>query len=263
MSFLRKDNDWQLLVSQGNTAGVRYVHKFGANSGINSNIETVWAHGGLHYNPTSAGTLEVVSDSAEDVGSGDGLATLVIQGLDANFNEIEETINLNGLTPVTTIQSFMRVHRAYGTLLGVGATIADNPQFSNLGTITVTSNTMIAPNNVLAAIPPTLGQTQLGLYTVPAGHSAHIYSFSASSGKEVSGAGANPVTSVHFLQRPADGAPQAWRLLDEFVIKDTAIQITYPFPVCIPEKTDIEVRAFTTSDVVPVSAEFDLLLVRT
>jgi hypothetical protein len=111
------------------------------------------------------------------------------------------------------------------------------------------------------SIPPNVGQTQIALYTVPAGHTAHIYSFSASSGKETTGGGDNPVTTVRLLQRLDGTGTLAWRIMDEFVLKDTAIQINYPFPICVPEKTDIEVRAFTTSDIVPVSAMFDILLI--
>lgn len=251
-----------LQVSRGKARGARAIHKFGKNDGINSSIETVWAAGGLHYHPATAGTVDIVSDSAEDTAAGDGLAVLVVEGLDADYNEVSETVNLTGLTPVTTTTSFLRVVRAYGTELGSGATIATNPQFSNLGTISATHNSLTPPNDAVLSIPPNVGQTQIALYTVPAGHTAHIYSFSASSGKETTGSGTNPVTTVRLLQRPKmEGSDCSWRIMDEFVLKDTAVQINYPFPICVPEKTDIEVRAFTTSDIVPVSAEFDILLI--
>ena len=250
-----------LQVSRGKTRGARAVHKFGKNDGINSSIETVWAAGGLHYHPTTAGTVDIVSTSAEDTAAGDGLAVLVVEGLDADYNEVSETVNLTGLTPVTTTTEFLRVNRAYGTDLGSGATIATNPQFSNLGAISATHNNLSPPNDAVLAIPPNVGQTQIALYTVPAGHTAHVYAFSASSGKETTGSGTNPVTTLRLLQRPDGTGEKAWRIMDEFILKDTVVQINYPFPICVPEKTDIEVRAFTTSDIDPVSAMFDILLI--
>lgn len=250
-----------LQVSRGKARGARAVHKFGKNDGINSSIETVWAAGGLHYHPTTAGTVDIVSTSAEDAAAGDGLAVLVIEGLDVDYNEVSETVNLTGTSTVTTTTSFLRVVRAYGTNLGSGATISTNPQFSNLGTISATHNSLTAPNNGAFNIPPNVGQTQIALYTVPAGYTAHIYSFSASAGKQSLWNITHPVATVRLLQRPDGTGQLAWRIMDEFILKDTAVQINYPFPICVPEKTDIEVRAFTTSDTVPVSAEFDILLI--
>lgn len=251
-----------LQISRGKTRGARHIHKFGKNDGINSSIETVWAAGGLHYNPTTAGTVEIVSTSIEDVSTGDGLATMVIEGLDSNYDEISETIALDGTTPVTTVNSYLRVHRAYGTDLGSGATIATNPQFTNLGTISGTHANLINPNDTVIYIPPNVGQTQLGLYTVPRNHTAYIYEFATSAGKETVGSGTNPVATVRLLQRPNQpGTNCAWRIVDELIVKDTAIEIIYPIPLRVEELTDLEVRAFTTSDTIPVSCEFDFVLI--
>jgi hypothetical protein len=249
-----------LQVSRGKARGARFVHKFGKNDGINSSIETVWAAGGLHYNPTTAGTVDFVSSSAEDAVGGDGLAAIVVQGLDTNYVEVEESLTLTGLTTATTTTEFLRVNRTYGTDLGSGATIATNPQFSNLGNITGTHNNLTTPNDVVVYIPANVGQTQLALYTIPDGHTGYLYHFGASTGKESTGAGTNPVTTVRLLQRLSDGAPQSWRIMDEFILKDSIDEVDYPFPIEIPEHTDMEVRAFTSSETVPVSAHFDVLL---
>ena len=252
-----------LQISRGKSRGARFVHKFGKNDGINSSVETVWAAGGLHYQPETAGTVDFVSTSAEDAVGGDGVAVIVIEGLDANFVEVEETLTLTGLTPVPTTTEFLRVNRAYGTDLGPGATIATNPQFANLGDITGTHNNLTTPNDVVVHIPANVGQSQLALYTIPDGHTGYLYNFGASSGKESTGAGTNPVTTIRLLRRDVclDGSPQqSWRIMDEFILKDSIDEVDYPFPIEIPAKTDMEVRAFTSSESVPVSAHFDVLI---
>lgn len=42
-----------------------------------------------------------------------GIRELFIEGLDANFEEITESIALQGTTPVTTTSAFIRVNKAY------------------------------------------------------------------------------------------------------------------------------------------------------
>ncbi len=55
-------------------------------------------------------TLFIVSDSADDTLLGTGARTLFIEGLDLNGNTISETIDMDGLTNVTTVNSYNRVN---------------------------------------------------------------------------------------------------------------------------------------------------------
>jgi len=91
--------------------------------------------------------------------------TIVISGLNADYETIAEIVQLNGTTPVTTTNSFYRIN---------SATILSG---SNVGDITVSEG-----GTVYANIEATLGTTQACIYTVPANHSLYIFRISLTSG---------------------------------------------------------------------------------
>ena len=72
--------------------------------------------------PTGAVTMFVSSTSANDANGGTGANSILIQGLDENYDEIEETVLLNGQTQVATQKSYLRLYRAFVTLCGTGGT---------------------------------------------------------------------------------------------------------------------------------------------
>lgn len=86
--------------------------------GFNGDVDTAsvpedcWPQGGLIPFPDVAAVVSTVSDSALDTAAGTGAQTLTIFGVDTNFDEISETITLNGLTPVLTTQLFLYVNLA-------------------------------------------------------------------------------------------------------------------------------------------------------
>ena len=64
--------------------------------------------------PASARIIYIASTSANDTAAGTGARTLTIVGLDANFEPLTESnITLNGQTPVTTTNQFLRVNRLF------------------------------------------------------------------------------------------------------------------------------------------------------
>lgn len=62
--------------------------------------------------PTSATTLGIASTSVNDTSAGTGARTLLITGLNSNYDEIQEVVTLNGQTEVNTTASFLRVNGA-------------------------------------------------------------------------------------------------------------------------------------------------------
>ena len=82
--------------------GYKVIHKFGHNLDINSSYETLWSVGGNYSYLSSATTLKISSADANDDDGDTGARTVLVQGLDTNYNEIEETVTLNGQTAVNT-----------------------------------------------------------------------------------------------------------------------------------------------------------------
>ena len=75
-----------------------------------STINDLWPVTGNLIHQIAASPIDIVSASANDTAAGSGARTLMVTGLDANFDQISETIALNGLTPVQTVNSYIRHH---------------------------------------------------------------------------------------------------------------------------------------------------------
>lgn len=70
------------------------------------------------YYPPTAQKLWVVSTDAQDNPTGTGASLLGISGLDTNYNEITDVVQLNGITPVETNLDFIRANACF--ILGYG-----------------------------------------------------------------------------------------------------------------------------------------------
>src|SRR5210317_1223973 len=80
----------------------------GTNSVVTTEYRTPWELATDYTFPTAAGTASVVSSAADT-------STVLIQGLDANYNQISESVVLTGTTPVVTSASFLRINVAVVT----------------------------------------------------------------------------------------------------------------------------------------------------
>jgi hypothetical protein len=210
------------------------LFKFGNNSDINGSLETIWSHGGLYAYPAAAIQMKVSSSSANDDATGTGARTIVVSGLDANYNEISETVELDGQTEVLTTKTFIRVFRAFVATAGSGGTAA--------GTIYVGTGTVTAgvPATVYAEIPLGANQTQMAVWTVPAGYTLYVTAgtFSAAS---------NNVAQYvlgQFFFRPFGGV---FRNAADITVNSNVFRYEWDVPLALPEKSDIEARAIALS----------------
>ncbi len=111
---------FKLAVPQGLIPGTIGRGRSGSNSTIDATPEDIWNVGGQLSYLTSAETLEIVSSDANDTSAGSGAQTILLRGLDGNFDEISETIIMDGLTDVTSANSYLRLHNM--TTITGGAT---------------------------------------------------------------------------------------------------------------------------------------------
>lgn len=226
-------------IARGAVAQTSHINKFGYNTAVGLNFETITDLGGDQYYPTSAGIVSVVSSDANDDDGDTGARTMEIQGLDGNYEEISEIITLNGTGAVTTTASFHRVFRM--RVLTAGST------GTNEGNITAS----IGGNNVARISALNGGQTLMAVYTVPAGKTAYLDDFHGSLSKN---------QEAVFMIRTRNGLENsAWQVKAMFGTFANSVHYHYPVPIEISEKTDIEIRAKAgaTSE---VGAIFDLIL---
>ena len=237
-------------IANGDVDGYAAIHKFGRNPSIGNAPETVWMHGGKYQylDVGSASTLYAYSANSEDSASGDGARTITILGLDNNFNEIEETVTVGGAA--TTLE-FLRVYRAYVATAGVTTTNEGNVLIStgSGGTGTVLADIGTIGTGTTFG----LGQTQLALYTVPAGKTGYLTTWN------VGCAPMNNKATVLLKSREIDGdAP--FRTKDIVDLVGGYHTQNYSIPLRFPEKTDIEVVASADTSTI-ISSSFDIILV--
>ena len=231
------DTQFDLNVAAGITTQIANVHKFGAVVTTSATYDTVWSAGGAYTFPSSAGIVTVTSSSTQDDAGGTGALTVRLQGLDANYNEVEEDFTLDGTTGVAGTISFLRTHRAF--------VLTGNNDNNNVGTINFTHSV-----GVTCQIAAGMGQSQHAAFTIPAGKSGYLRAFAATMNK-------NQENTVRLFQKPFNGV---FRVASELNLYNSNMHSTFSIPLYFTEKTDLEVRTYTGSNAT-VSGMFDLLIV--
>jgi hypothetical protein len=225
---------FELQVARGQIQGHKTIFKFGNNADINGSLETIWSQGGLYAYPAAAIAMKVSSSSNDDAIAGTGAQTVTVSGLDANYNEVSEIVELNGQTEVLTTTEFIRVNRAFVVTAGSGGTAAGTIY---VGTGTVTTG---VPATIYAEIALGFNQTTMAVWTVPAGYTLYVTggTFSAASNN------ATHYILGKFLIRPLGGV---FRNAADITVNSNVFRYDWEIPLAIPEKTDIEARAIALS----------------
>jgi hypothetical protein len=225
--------------------------KFGFNPDIDDSLETVWAQGGLYSYLASASVLKVSSSSTADTSAGTGARTVELSGLDTNYDEISETVTLNGQTAVNTTNEFLRINRMVVRSAGSGG---QNAGVIYAGTGTVTTG---VPANKYATIAIGDNQTVMALWTVPRGYTAYLLQTDIT----VATTQNNKYCTVHLVARPNG---EVFQIKDKFVKAESSVHQAYTIPLKFEEKTDIEVRAIGDSAGadIAISAGLDFIYIQ-
>jgi len=250
ISIFGNTEPFELQVSRGHIEGHRNVTVFGFNSDVDTSQETIWPQGGMIPHPAAALQMTVSSSNANDTSAGTGARTIVVQGLDASYDEVTETVTLNGQTAVTMSSSLIRVNYAYVASAGSGSSAAGDIY---IGTGTVTAG---VPATVYQVIKYDYNSTITAHFTVPAGYIGYLSQGLFSAGQS---SGATPVEG-----RLLTTGPNGVRLTAAVTTVNNGVaDYVFEYPVAIPEKTDIEATGVGTAANNAASAMFIILLVRT
>ncbi len=255
-SIIVRSIDSEIDIANGRYVGYSIINKAGRNPDVDTGSvpQDVWSLGGIYTGfPVTAGeTITVVSTSASDAAAGVGARTIRIFGLDANYNTQEETITLNGVTPVAGVLIFTRVHTAFVVTSGVS-----NIAF-NVGTITIRHTTTVA--NVFLTLLPGFNQSNCSAYTIPAGFTGYIKSITANVESGTSSATSAVDYSLFIQDALKTTAPRLRRPSSTYYGFSTTDKIFGGLP--IPEKTDIVIRVTAVSNNnTVISVTYDVLLV--
>jgi hypothetical protein len=232
MDMIRLPN-YGLGVAKGQFQDISHVHQIGAVPAMSQNTNgTVWDVNDTLYPWSSwvtAGTLSIPAVNASDNGK-----EVTINGLDENYNLQNETVTVSSSEATSTTNSFIRVYNVYTN----GTAVAN----INVQKSAVTVARILAGST----------QSEMAIYTIPAGYTGYLIKGTASV---QDGADA---TGNMYVREFGD----IFRVGHSFEVSGKGGQYTYDFGVAIkvPEKSDIDVRATVRSNNARFTAAFDLIL---
>lgn len=185
----------------------------GANATIvTAEFRTPWENASNYAFPTSAAQMTLVSTSTSDTA-----VVVLIIGLDADYNIIQETQTLTGTTPITTDNTYFRINDI--------VCVAGNA----VGTITLKVGA-----NIYAQINPGTGRDQKSVYTVPNGYCLFLQRIDAFC------TDANGGKAARFRNYLRSANGRELRVADTTFFEN--MQILRQTPFKYDEKTDIEMQ---------------------
>jgi hypothetical protein len=240
---------FELQVSRGQITNHRAVTVFGYNGDVDQTEESVWPDGGSVPHGQAASVLKVSSTSANDASAGNGARTVLVSGLDANYNEISETVVLAGQTEVLTTKTYKAINNL--VVLTVGTT-GHNVGAINVGTGTVTTG---VPAVLWDLIGPTYNERTTGHYTIPAGYTGYLMVGIFTAGQV---SGSSSITGKLNIGDP-NGIVRVGAIT---TLNNGSIQYDFKYPIAIPEKYCVGASAIAVANNNSVSSMFNIVLIK-
>jgi hypothetical protein len=230
---------FELQVSRGQISGHSPIYVFGLTTSLGSTAygpawDGLTSSGGPYIYPSVAAQMWIYSASASDTA-----VSILINGLDANYNRISETIALNGTTAIQTVNSYFRINNLV-TVIG-----------NAVGNISLYSNSAKTGGTLYAQINAGNGNSQMSIYTVPAGYTLYKTFLQANTNTSLTSGAYNKIRT--FVNPPlVNGAVSVGSTLLQAVFPNIySAPLTYP--LAFPEKTDIQWQLVASSGTVGVA----------
>ncbi len=240
-------------IAAGRISTMSQINKFGETG---ANIDTadgfvdVWngvsnANCDKNYTYSSSADIDTISSS----NAGDA-QDIQIQGLDANWALTTQTATLNGQSKVTLDTALIRVFR----MINMGATDLAGVVYCYVDGA-ITAGVPDTSGDVRAIINDGDNQTLMALYTIPAGKRAFLIKGEAGLVSKLAG-----YIEGHFDARPFEGVFQTKRTFGLASTGSSYIDVMFPMPLVIDEKTDVRVRVNSSANDMNVNASFIMIL---
>lgn len=195
---------------------------------------TVWPQNTNYTFPAAAAATTISSSDVNDSSADTGARTVFIRGLNAAYQEVEETAVMNGQAGVTLANQYLRVNELIVLTAGLSTV--------NEGTVYVGTGAIVAgvPANVINVVAPLTGESTSGFFTVPAGRRLLIEEFAITC----SAAAAANSALVNLFAIPFGGARNLKMRL--VVGSGSPIMSSSWNPMVFEEKTDVIMSGSTT-----------------
>jgi hypothetical protein len=240
---------FELQVARGQITMHSAINVFGYNPDVDTSEESIWPDGGTIPHPTVASVLKISSTSANDTSAGTGARTIAIFGLDANYNEISESVLLDGQNSVNTGNSYLYINGFYVTTAGSGGVNAGN---INAGTGVVTAGVPAVLYDIIAT---GYNNRTTAHYCVPAGYTGYLTTGLVTTGQVT---GSTSVTA--FLKQ--HGPDDILRVGAVSTLNNGSVQYDFTYPYIIPEKNCVGATAIGSSANNSASAYLNIVLIK-
>jgi hypothetical protein len=226
---------FELQVARGQIPGHSHQHIIADVPEMSNNtLGTVWDVNDTPY-PWSAwdtpGTLAVARANAADADK-----KVILTGLDVNYEPIAESVTLTDATGNMTTQVFQRLQSA--RMNGTG---------ENAGDITITR-----AGTTVGFLNAGVGQTLMGIFTIPAAHTAYLTQGTMSQQRDGDASG------FFYYRIPDD----QFLVGHTFEVADGQYLYQFTCPFALPAKADLDVRARTRANNARITAAFDMILIK-
>ncbi len=247
-----------LAIAKGDVANTEFIHKFGyaPEFATADNTIDIWDgadESGIDemvYTYSATAAIDSLS-SSNDTDTQD----IEIQGLDANYAVVIQTITITGQTRKALDTNLIRIFR----MKNVGSTDLAGYLYCYENTA-IASGVPIDTSKIRAVIQNGFNQTLMALYTIPANVTGYMRDWYAST------AGANK-SSNYIVDLYARPFGEVFQLKYKSAIENggtSYIQHRYQEPEVFTQKTDIAMRVTSTGAGVTgaaISAGFDIVLI--
>jgi hypothetical protein len=226
-------------IAQNRYTSIGAWSKIGFNDNVDNAEEDLMPLGALYTFPADATKMDLVSSDAGDDGSpvGLGARTVTVYGLDATFAEISETITLNGVGPVQTVGTYLRINNMRVATAGTGGVPIGNLTLSETGGTTYKYGYIRA------------GYTRHRqmIYTVPLGKTLYISSASISAvNAAVSHWGRFTLRANYDEKSGLVLATTLFMPFFELLVVDQTVELAFEIPLRFPATTSL--RMIVISD---------------
>lgn len=227
----RRHEDFDLQVARGQIPGHSTLNIYGYQPSVGTSFIPLWENATVYTFPASAVQMHLAGSNGDN-------AQITINGLDANYAMISETLTLNGTTPVVTTKSYLRIN---------GMSVASGVPAGAV-TLKDTTNT-----TTYAQINAGVGRSQAAIYTVPAGYTFYLSRIDINTSLN-----GNDFVTYQNRTANAAGVVQLTQQAPFAINYHTQRVMPRPFP----EKTDIQLMAKVNSGTGAVSISQEGYLIK-
>jgi len=246
-----RPTDFHTEVALGRRQGATTWNKFGYNTDVDTGTEIIASWGGTYQFITVGETISIVSTSTADADGDTGVNSIVVYGVDENWDSQIVVYLMDGTTPVVSAESWIGINRVAVFLSGTGRT--------NAGTITVTAVTSLY---TMAQIPLGIGVSQQLIFFIPQNHQflAEWLHFDA---LKIAGGGGNPeLTFLGQVYSVVNNTIQEVYRGHLDTTNANNIDVNTPIPFPIGEKSILYFTATTDKDNTSVTGRFSGELIK-